>query len=62
LLNFPIEIEEKISDEVEEEAPTDVQIQLYSPIARVDRSNVAVQVRVSNPQRIMFAKNQLLNA
>jgi hypothetical protein len=39
-----------------------VQIELYSPIARVDRSNVVVQVRVSNPQRIVFVKNQLLNA
>jgi hypothetical protein len=29
----------------------------YSPIARVDRNRVDVQVRVSNPQRIGFVKN-----
>ena len=36
----------------------DVQIYLYSPIARVDCNTVDVQVRVSNPQRIGFANNQ----
>jgi hypothetical protein len=35
-----------------------VQIYLYSPIARIDRNRVDVQVQVSNPQRIGFAKNQ----